>query len=88
MSLMISEVYDAFRSVGVADDKARAAAEALSADQLATKTDIGRVEREIWRVESELKNDLARLDKNLAVLKWMTGFVLALLSAVALKLFL
>jgi hypothetical protein len=85
---MISEVYDAFRSVGVADDKARAAAEALSADQLATKTDIGRVEREIWRVESELKNDLARLDKNLAVLKWMTGFVLALLSAVALKLFL
>jgi hypothetical protein len=88
MSLMISEVYEAFRSVGIADDKARAAAEALSADQLATKTDIGRVEREIGRVEIELKNDIARLDKNLAVLKWMTGFVLALLSAVALKLFL
>ena len=37
---MISEVYDAFRAAGVPDDKARAAAEALSSENLATKVDI------------------------------------------------
>lgn len=37
---MISEVYDAFRAAGVPDDKARAAAEALSSENLATKADI------------------------------------------------
>ena len=40
MSTMISEVYDAFLSAGVPDDKARAAAEALSSENLATKADI------------------------------------------------
>jgi hypothetical protein len=44
---MISEVYDAFRSAGVPEDKARAAADALSADQLATKSDISRLEKEL-----------------------------------------
>ena len=37
---MISEVYDAVRAAGVPDDKARAAAEALSSENLATKADI------------------------------------------------
>lgn len=37
---MISEVYDAFRTAGVPDDKARKAAEALSAENLATKTHV------------------------------------------------
>jgi hypothetical protein len=44
---MISEVYDAFRSAGDPEDKARAAAEALSEDQLATKTDIVKLEKEL-----------------------------------------
>jgi hypothetical protein len=57
MSTMVSEVYEAFRSVGVPEDKARAAAEALSEDQLATKADI------------------ARLEKELIVIKWMLGLV-------------
>lgn len=47
MSTMVSEVYEAFRSVGVPEDKARAAAEALSEDQLATKADIQRLEKEL-----------------------------------------
>jgi hypothetical protein len=58
MSTMISEVYEAFRSVGVTEDKARAAAEALTEDQLATKSDI------------------ARLEKELIVIKWMLGLVI------------
>lgn len=56
---MISEVFEAFRSVGVPEDKARAAAEALAGDQLATKSDISKLEKEIL------------------VLKWMVGVVIA-----------
>ena len=37
---MISEVYDAFRTAGVPENKARKAAEALSTENLATKTDV------------------------------------------------
>ncbi|MBI5120535.1 MAG: integrase [Rhodospirillales bacterium] len=59
MSTMISEVFEAFRSVGVPEDKARAAAEALAEDQLATKSDISKLEKEIL------------------VLKWMVGVVIA-----------
>ncbi len=51
MSTMISEVYDAFRSAGVPEDKARAAAEALSEDQLATKADISKLEKELLAIE-------------------------------------
>jgi hypothetical protein len=58
MATMISEVYVAFRSAGVPEDKARAAAEALSEEQLATKTDI------------------AKLEKELHVIKWMLGLVI------------
>lgn len=58
MSTMISGIYDAFRSIGIAEDKARAAAEALTGDQLATKSDI------------------ARLEKELIIIKWMLGLVI------------
>lgn len=84
---MISEVYDAFRSVGIADDKARAAAEALSADQLATKVDITRMGEtlrsetarlgETLRAEiSPLRTEIAKIDKQLAVIKWMLGLII------------
>ena len=39
MTTMISEVYEALRAIGVPEDKARKAAEALSTETLATKTD-------------------------------------------------
>lgn len=55
MTTTISEVYEAFRAAGVPEDKARLAAEALSSESLATKSDI------------------ARLDKELTLLKWMVG---------------
>jgi hypothetical protein len=70
MATMISEVYEAFRSVGVSEDKARAAAEARSEEQLATKADIS-------RLEQVLKADINRLEKELLVIKWMTGLVIA-----------
>lgn len=43
MTTMISEVYEAFRTAGVPDDKAREAAEALSSENLATKTDVNEI---------------------------------------------
>ena len=40
MATMISEVYEAFRSAGVPDERAREAAEALSSENVATKSDV------------------------------------------------
>ena len=77
---MISEVYEAFRSVGVAEDKERAAAEALSEEQLATKSDISKLEQvlkgDITKLEQVLKGDITRLEKELLVIKWMIGLVI------------
>ncbi|MCY4488856.1 MAG: integrase [Deltaproteobacteria bacterium] len=59
MSMMITELYDALRAAGAPEEKARAAAQALSEESLATKADIARLERE------------------LLVVKWMTGGIVA-----------
>jgi len=47
MTTRISEVYSAFRKAGVPDDDARQAAEALSAENLATKANIVEIKREL-----------------------------------------
>ena len=69
MAAMVYEAYDAFRSVGITEDKARHAAEAMNNETTATKSDI-----------FALKSDVA-------VLKWMVGFVLATVIAIFWKLF-
>mgnify|MGYP003573337582 CR=1 FL=1 len=67
MTTMISEVYEAFRKAGVPDEDARKAAEALSAENLATKTDMQRMEREMlllrWMVGFNLAFTMAILWK-------------------------
>ena len=40
MTTMVAEVYEAFISAGADEKKAKAAAEALSSEQLATRSDI------------------------------------------------
>jgi len=47
VTTMISEVYSAFRKAGVPEEDARQAAEALSAESLATKSDISGVKQEL-----------------------------------------
>ena len=59
MTTMISEVYTAFREAGVSEGKARLAAEALSAERLATK------------------DNMRRIEKELTLIKWMLGVVIA-----------
>ena len=54
MTTMISEVYSAFRTAGVPEEEARKAAEALSAENLATKNDIADVKRELTVVKRML----------------------------------
>ncbi len=63
---MQSEVFDAFRSIGVAEDKAAKAAAALN----------------------ERDKDVAALKSDMAMMKWMMGFVLAFQVAIFAKLFL
>ena len=51
MSPMVTELYDALMAAGAPEEKARAAAQAMSEESLATKADIGRLERELSAVK-------------------------------------
>ena len=63
MSIMVTEVYEAFLSAGAPDDKAKAAAAAIPiARDLATKQDIA-------ELRAELTHDIADLKKDVEVLK-------------------
>lgn len=79
MSAIVKEVYDAFRSAGVSDAQATAAAQAIPLrGDLATKGDIGvlrsdidglraEVRAEINGVRAELKGDMKELELRIAV---------------------
>ena len=70
MATMISEVYSAFRTAGVPEQEARKAAEALSAENLATKNDVAEVKQalssDIAEVRQELANSIAEVRQELA----------------------
>ena len=66
MSAIIKEVYDAFRSAGVSDDQATAAAQAIpSSGELASKGDIkalhSELKSDINALRTELKSDIGAL---------------------------
>ncbi len=65
MSTMIVEIYEAFKKAGVDEELAKKAAEAISADQTATKSDINKIEKEIVEVKGEIK-----------LVKWMITLVI------------
>ncbi len=71
MTTMIYEVFDAFRSAGVEESKAHAAAEAMA-----------KYDTEI----AAMWGDISGLRGDVALLKWMVGFGLALNVAIILKL--
>ena len=62
MNAMIIEVYDALRSVGVDEDKAKAAAAAMFSHDIATRGDVVMLDKRITRVEKELQ-----------FVKWISG---------------
>lgn len=68
MSAIVKEVYDAFRSAGVSDAEATAAAQAIPlAGELATKGDINGLRTEIKGVRAELKSDMKELELRMTV---------------------
>ena len=65
MTTMISEVYSAFRTAGAPEQEARKAAEALSAENLATKNDVAEVKQEIIEVKQELTSNIIEVKEEL-----------------------
>ncbi len=67
--MVVTELYDALIAAGAPEEKARAAAKAMSEESLATKADIAHLERE------------------LLVVKWMTSAIVAGVVSLLLKAF-
>ncbi|MEA2884537.1 MAG: hypothetical protein QOH32_3793 [Bradyrhizobium sp.] len=87
MATMISEVYDAFIASDAPEDKARAAAMAMAADDdrfNKIEGDLGMVRGDIHMIRGDIH--LMRGDINL--LKWMNGITWALCFGILFKLFL
>ena len=74
MSAIVKEVYDAFRSAGVSDEQAAAAALAIPPrDDLATKTHLAEfraeVKTDIAELRAEVKTDIATLRSEMRELR-------------------
>ena len=89
MSTMLVELYDALKEAGASEERARAAAESL----VLGHDRLERIEENTVRIP-QVENDIARLDKELAVieaqidpLKWMNGIVIAGVLALISKTF-
>jgi len=86
VSTMQAEVFDALRSIGITDEKASAAAQALSKhdpDMGTLKADVSTLKADV----STLKVDVATLKTDMAVGKWMLGFIAAGIFTLLLKAF-
>jgi hypothetical protein len=86
---MLVELYDALKEAGASEAKARAAAESL----VLGHDRLERIEEHTGRIP-KVEDNLARLDKELAVvkaqidlLKWMNGIVIAGVLALIIKTF-
>jgi hypothetical protein len=73
MARRIAEVYDALKSAGADEDKARAAATAV-AGQLEFDARLDRIDARLDRIEARV----TKLETEVAVLKWMIGANIAL----------
>ncbi len=82
MSAIVKEVYDAFRSAGVSDEQATAAAQSIPiATGLATKADISDIHVEIGEVRAEIGELRAEINAARAELGAEIGSVRAELGA-------
>ena len=70
MSSIPLELYRALQDAGIPDTQAQAAAKSVwDANQLASKSDVHRLENKIDRIEGELKGELK-------LVKWMLAIVI------------
>ena len=70
MTTMIAELYEALVDAGASEGKAKEAARVLSTENLATKRDIA-------ELDQRLSPKIIKLDRDMAVMKWMVGAALA-----------
>ena len=86
---MISEVYSTLRTAGVPEQEARKSAEALSAENPATKNDVAEVKQalssDIAEVRQELTSEISEVKREVAVVKWMPGIVIIAVVLPSLK---
>ncbi len=80
MSLIVAEVYDAFRTAGVPEEQARRAAEACTV----TDTRFDKLEARMEKLETRM----VKVERDLAVLKWMVAATFAGVLSLVLKAFL
>jgi hypothetical protein len=71
MALMLGQLYDALRAGNVPDDKARAAAE-----------EVANYEGELTKLRLELGERIGRVGGDCSLLKWMVGFLIAVVLGV------
>ena len=70
MTTMIAELYEALVDAGASEGKAKEAAQVLSTENLATKSDIA-------ELDQRLSPKIVKLERDMAVMKWMLGAALA-----------
>ena len=70
MTTMIAELYEALVDAGASEGKAKEAAQVLSTENLTTKSDI-------TELDTKLSPKVVKLDRDMAVVKWMLGTTMA-----------
>lgn len=73
---MITEVYDALKSAGADEEKARAAAQAIASHQ-----------HDATELRTEMRTEFADIRGELKLLKWMMGLLLAGIASLIVKAF-
>ena len=84
---MVVELYDALVSAGAPEEKARVAARAMSEERLATKADIAKLEWVTRADIAKLERNIAKVERELSVVKWMTGAIVAGVVSLVIKSF-
>ena len=75
MTTMIAELYEALVDAGASEGKAKEAAQVLSTENLATKNDI-------TELDTKLSPKIVKLDRDMAVMKWLMGATLAGIASI------
>ena len=84
------EAVDSLTGAGLAEPQARAIVATMRkavSDGVPTKGDVAEVRAELGAVKAELKGDIAAVKAELWAVKWVLGFVLAIVLAMAARLF-
>ena len=88
MTTMIAELYEALVDAGASEGKAKEAAQVLSTENLATKSDItkldtklsgqiAKLDEKITELDQRLSPKVVKLERDMAVMKWMLGTTMA-----------